>query len=135
MGPIRRRQPLHKFAVGKGISKFIRESVRQTGQREGFYAKMKTRLITIVCVLSVLFGTLTPSMASQDDVALDTVADVLVVRPGCFVATVLGSALFIVALPVALPSRSVKKTANILVVRPAKATFTRPLGDLDVLRD
>ena len=96
---------------------------------------MKTKLITIACVFSLLFGTVTPSMASQDDVALDTVADVLVVRPGCFIATVLGAALFVVSLPVAVPSRSVKKTGSILVVRPAKATFTRPLGDLDMLRD
>ena len=55
-------------------------------------------------------------------------ADVLVVRPVCFVATIVGSALFLVALPVAAISKSTDKTAHALVVRPAEATFTRPLG-------
>ena len=45
----------------------------------------------------------------------------------------LGSAIFVVALPVAAISKSVKKTADTLVAKPAKATFTRPLGDMDAL--
>jgi hypothetical protein len=54
---------------------------------------------------------------------------VILVRPGCFVATAIGTAFFIVALPVAAVSGSVKQTADTLVVAPAQATFTRPLGD------
>jgi hypothetical protein len=96
---------------------------------------MKTKLITILCVLALLFGPVSPSMANQDEYALDTVADVLLVRPGCFVATVVGAAFFVIALPIAATSHSVKKTANVLVTRPARATFTRPLGDLSVLRE
>lgn len=62
-------------------------------------------------------------------------ADVVVMRPVCFVATILGTALFVVALPVSVPARSVKKTAHWFVVRPAKATFTRPIGELETLQD
>ena len=62
-------------------------------------------------------------------------ADALVIRPACFVATVLGSAVFVVALPAAAISKSVKKTANTLVVKPANATFTRPMGDMDALME
>ena len=61
--------------------------------------------------------------------------DALVIRPACLVATVVGSAFFVVSLPVAALSKSVKKTANALVVKPANATFTRPLGDMDALVD
>jgi hypothetical protein len=57
------------------------------------------------------------------------VADVVLARPGCFAATVVGSVFFVVALPFAALSKSVGKTANSLVVKPAKATFTRPLGE------
>jgi len=39
----------------------------------------------------------------------------------------------VATLPLALVSKSVKKTANTLVVKPAQATFTRPLGDMDAL--
>jgi len=52
-------------------------------------------------------------------------------RPALFAATVAGSALFVVVLPVAAISRSVKSTARVLVLAPAKATFTRALGDFD----
>jgi len=38
--------------------------------------------------------------------------DALVVRPACLVATVIGSAVFVVALPAALFSKSVKKAAG-----------------------
>jgi hypothetical protein len=48
---------------------------------------------------------------------------------------VLGSAIFVVSLPVTAISKSVKKTADTLVVKPANATFTRPLGDMDALID
>ncbi|HVM48013.1 MAG TPA: hypothetical protein VMU04_08295 [Candidatus Acidoferrum sp.] len=96
---------------------------------------MKTRLVSLVCVLVLLAGTVTPCMASTEGGSLEAVADVLVVRPGCFVATVLGSALFVVALPVAAISRSIPRTAQVLVVTPAKATFTRPVGDMEDLVD
>ena len=40
-------------------------------------------------------------------------------------------AVFVVALPVAAMSRSVKQTAKVLVLRPAHYTFTRPIGEFD----
>jgi len=48
---------------------------------------------------------------------------------------VVGSAVFVVALPAALFSKSVKQAANTLVVTPGKATFTRPLGDMEALKE
>ena len=96
---------------------------------------MKTKLVTVVCVLVLLLGMVSPCMASNESGSLDAIADVFIVRPGCFVATVLGSALFVVALPVAAISRSIPHTAKVLVVQPAKATFSRPIGDMDDLID
>src|SRR5690242_19980246 len=59
--------------------------------------------------------------------------DVVIARPCWLVATVVGAGLFIVALPVAAMSKSVNKTARTLVVKPAHATFTRPLGDFSTI--
>lgn len=58
--------------------------------------------------------------------------DLLVVRPLGLVATVLGTGLFVLQLPLSLiqgepPSDPAKK----LVVEPAKFTFSRPLGQMD----
>lgn len=93
---------------------------------------MKTKLLTVVCVTVIGLCSVNAGHASEND-PLAVVADVALVRPGCFVATVLGSVVFVVALPIAVISRSVKETANTLVVQPAKATFTRPLGDFSTL--
>jgi hypothetical protein len=93
---------------------------------------MKKKSLTVLCVCLVSLGSVNTSRAS-DGHALNAVADVALVRPGCFLATVIGSAFFVVALPFAAASGSVKETANTLVVQPAQATFTRPVGDFTSL--
>ena len=94
---------------------------------------MKTKLLTALCALTLL-ATATPASADEDH-TLPAAIDLAVVRPGCFVATVGGSALFVLALPFAAMSHSVKKTAHTLVAVPAKATFTRPVGDYTSLEE
>jgi hypothetical protein len=95
---------------------------------------MKTKLITALCALAMLsMSANTASAAADDD--LKVAADTLVVRPVCFAATVIGSGLFVLSLPIAALSHSVRKTAHVLVVRPARATFTRRLGDMEELED
>lgn len=93
---------------------------------------MKTKILTAICALALL-STATP--ASAQDKSLDVIADVGLVRPSCFFVTVAGSALFVAILPIAAVSKSVKKTANTLVVNPGKATFTRPVGDFSSLEE
>ena len=94
---------------------------------------MKTKFLTILCVLVIGLGSVNVSRASDDN-SIATITDVALVRPGCFVATLIGSAVFLVALPVAAISGSVRQTADTLVVTPAQATFTRPLGDFSTLQ-
>ena len=96
---------------------------------------MRARLLTTLCVLAIGAGTFPSSCAAEVGGPLETAADAIVVRPACLVATVVGSAVFVVALPWAAASKSVKQAANTLVVKPAAATFTRPLGDMDALMD
>lgn len=93
---------------------------------------MKSKLLTMVCLLALTAGNVNTCRASEDN-SLDVVADVALVRPGCFLATVLGSVVFVIALPITATSKSMRSTANTLVVRPAAATFTRPVGDFSSL--
>jgi len=58
-------------------------------------------------------------------------ADVLVVRPLAFVATVLGTTLFLLGAPFAAMAGDVETPGRILVEEPADYAFKRPLGDLD----
>ena len=96
---------------------------------------MKTKLITTACVLAITLSTVTPSRASGDSDSMKVIADTIIVRPMCLVATVVGSAFFVISLPFAATSRSIKQSAHVLVVKPARATFTRPLGDMYALED
>ena len=93
---------------------------------------MKTKLLTAICALTLL-SSATPCFAQ--DKQLDVVIDVGLVRPSCFLVTVAGSALFVVILPIAAISKSVKKTEHTLVAEPARATFTRPVGDFSSLEE
>lgn len=89
---------------------------------------MKTKFLILFCAITIGMGNISVSRAG-DDKDIATITDIALVRPGCFLATVLGSAIFVVALPIAAASHSVKSTADTLVVAPAQATFTRPIGD------
>ena|ERR1051326_5884039 len=105
---------------------------------------MKTRFTTALLVLCL--GLATPVLAREskcdnekdhpyDPDPLMMAGDVIIVRPGCLAATAVGTAVFVVALPVAAISGSVKKAACTLIGKPARATFTRRLGDMDALRE
>ena len=94
---------------------------------------MKKHSLILGCSLALCLGLATPARAMEDGTPEAIAADVLVARPACLVATVAGSAVFVLALPFAAMSKSVKKTARTLVVRPAQATFTRELGALNTV--
>ncbi len=96
---------------------------------------MKAKLVTTLCALALGVSCVTANAESEESGPLTVAVDAVVVRPVCLVATVLGSALFVVSLPAATISGSVKKTASALVVKPANATFTRPVGDMKALVD
>jgi hypothetical protein len=91
---------------------------------------MKTKLLTVVCATVIGLCSVNVGYASVDNPA-DIVSDVFVIRPVYFVGTVLGSAVFVVALPMSAITGSVKQNADALVVQPGKMTFTRPVGDFD----
>jgi len=93
---------------------------------------MKTKVLTAVCAVALLLSGTSPALADEDPGVL-MLTDFIIVRPACLVATIVGSAFFVVSLPISAASGSVKQAKRILVCAPARATFTRPLGDMDAL--
>jgi len=89
---------------------------------------MKAKMIIAVCAVLLAVGSVNSARGSEAD-PLEVAADALVARPVSFVATIIGSAIFVVSLPVAATSGSVDSTADALVKKPAWYTFRRPLGD------
>ncbi len=94
---------------------------------------MNTLFVRSLLILLLLVAFASPAGAGEKTNSGVIAADALIARPLCFAATVAGSALFLVSLPVAATSHSVKRTAHALVVKPARATFVRPMGDLSHL--
>jgi hypothetical protein len=82
---------------------------------------------------------LAPAVApAQDNMAIDTAPtaeamtfDLFIMRPLGLVGTVLGTAVYIVALPVNILTLNLADPARRLILEPAKYTFVRSLGDLD----
>jgi hypothetical protein len=94
---------------------------------------MKIKLLTAIIALTLLSGA-TPGYAYQDR-SLDVIFDAALVRPSCVIVTAVGSVLFVAILPFAEMSGSVKTTAHTLVTVPARAAFTRPIGDFTSIEE
>ena len=88
---------------------------------------MKKILLVGVLILSLILPSV-PAFA-EDPPAGVIAADVLFVRPVSFVASILGSVFFVIALPVSIPSGSVDVVARKMIVEPWKYTFSRPVGE------
>lgn len=71
------------------------------------------------------------SYQSGDSNENGMLADLVIVRPVALVGTVLGAAVFVVALPFTLPTQTVGQAAKVFVANPFEYTFNRPLGDFD----
>jgi hypothetical protein len=70
-----------------------------------------------------------PARAVADPV--EVAADALVVRPVGLASTVVGAAIYVVALPFAAIAGDVKGMGRSLVGSPARFTFKRRLGDFE----
>ena len=89
-------------------------------------------LLLIAAMIFIPFGTsaLAESKAVDGDVSAEAMAaDFFIVRPLGIVASVLGTAVFIVCLPFSALGGNTKTACRKLVQDPAKFTFKRPLGE------
>ncbi len=97
--------------------------------------KIAKQAIVLFLITALLFATFGSSaIASVDFEKKDPTggamfADFILVRPVGIVALVAGSVLFVVSLPFSALGGNVKAAAKSLVIKPAKFTFTRPLGE------
>lgn len=93
-------------------------------------SRPRTRMALVAALALVLVAPQVGFAQHRDDdpSAAAMVGDLVVARPIGLVATVLGSAAFVVSLPFSLAGGNVGKAADTLVVGPAKTTFVRCLG-------
>ena len=92
--------------------------------------------VLIVFVIAMGLVVANPALAADDYAqqvespsAGAMAVDAVLVRPLSLAATVLGTGLFLVALPFSLSGANTGKADKRLVVEPLRYTFQRPLGD------
>jgi hypothetical protein len=88
---------------------------------------MKKKLTAFLVVLIMVLSTGPVSAYETSDI--DIIADVFFARPGGIAAIAAGSAVFVLALPFSLPTRSAGVVGQRLVLDPVEFTFCRPVGD------
>jgi hypothetical protein len=88
---------------------------------------MKKAFIVIITILFTLTATLSFAANTDKDEAM--VLDTLIGRPAGLAATVVGTAVFVLALPFSLLGGNTGDTARSLIVNPARFTFGRAVGD------
>jgi len=97
------------------------------------------KTLTILTIISALIlATGSFQAMAQDDTTIHNGdnyermgVDLVLVRPLSFIATVLGTAVFIVSLPLSAAGGNAQQAFEKLVKEPAKHTFVRPLGEWD----
>jgi hypothetical protein len=88
-------------------------------------------------IAALVYGAAAPAgdmdMDDVDDAptAEQMALDLVLVRPLSLAGTVLGTAVFIVALPFNVITLNLSDPARRLILEPAQYTFTRELGDLE----
>jgi len=103
-----------------------------------FRPRMQSGVALLVAILLLCATSLVQAAddtyytARAENVSAESIiADGLLLRPGGLIATVVGSAVFVITLPFSIPTKSVDKAAQKLIVDPAKYTFVRPLGQIE----
>ena len=98
---------------------------------------MKQIFLVLTLLLTVSIST--PAYAEEMDEGYSpflVVPDILIYRPFGFAFTLIGTGLFAVMSPltafasISPPHDAFEKTADILILAPARYTFIRPLGNL-----
>jgi hypothetical protein len=87
------------------------------------------KMIFATFIVVILISSSVPALAENFERAIFMVADVVVMRPVGLACIVVGTAAYVVTLPVALSSGSVKPVTRTLVTSPFEFTFKRPVGD------
>jgi hypothetical protein len=90
---------------------------------------MRKKLIVFLAVFALIAGA--AQVLANEPTDTTIIPDVLLIRPLGLASIVVGSVVFVISLPVALPTRSVGKVGQRLVLDPVEFTFVRPIGDFD----
>jgi hypothetical protein len=95
------------------------------------------RVVTsLICAALLMLSAASPALAQNPSVreiqpsAEAMTADVVLLRPVGIIGMAIGAAVYVVSLPFAWLGDNMDEAADELIVKPAKYTFSRPLGNI-----
>lgn len=96
---------------------------------------MKDLTKHVVCAAAIALTIAAQSAFADEEFVKETsggimMYDLVLARPAGIVGVLLGAVGFVVALPFTIPSGSVGKAQEELIMKPVRYTFTRPLGEI-----
>jgi hypothetical protein len=93
------------------------------------------KVLAIPAIAAALLATsaqaIDQTQVGREPTTNEVMADALVARPLGLVGTALGALTWVVALPFTLPSHTLDRATETLVMKPARYTFLRPIGQMD----
>jgi len=100
--------------------------------------KRSSATIRFVATLGIVAGLIIAPVRAEENYdngpapsAEAMAVDLVLIRPASLVATAVGTVFFVVALPFSILGGNTDDAARNLVLKPAKTTFVRPLGEFD----
>lgn len=98
------------------------------------YRIIALALVLGMCGLPLTAAAADPGAVEHPDTAGLALVDLVFVRPLCLLSTVVGTAVYLVSLPLSSAGGNAEQCYRRLVAEPARFTFQRPMGDLDGIR-
>lgn len=97
-----------------------------------FYPKLLAAMLVTTLILTPFGANLMAqeSLPIEEATPMKMTADLLLVRPLGFIATLVGGVIFIFGIPFSALGGNVDESFDYLLAKPAKYTFIRPLGDI-----
>jgi len=105
---------------------------RQRRLDMGKARKSITIVLVIAALIAIPFGQSAVAQFRPDEKEPDAVAmmiDVVPVRVLSFCGLVIGTAFFLVTIPISYVAGNYEQAAEKMIAEPARYTFTRPLGE------
>lgn len=96
---------------------------------------IKKLIVAVIMAVSAGQAAAVDPEADRVPTASEVFIDAALVRPLGVVTLVAGAAVWVVSLPFTLPSGSVGKSTEALIVTPFKHTFKRPVGQFATCED
>jgi hypothetical protein len=91
---------------------------------------MRTKHLLLVVFCALLFSQSHVNAAEEYGWRFaSTTVDIFIARPFTFAATVVGGAIWAIALPITAPTHTSEEALDALVKQPWGLTIDRPLGD------